>query len=436
MTTPPPPATPPDALERATVRRYLGGMVCQGIWTAGQYLFPFVLAKSLQAPAWLVTLAVVMETTGMMLGLYWGQLMAGGGRRRWLFWAGLGGRAVLALTVLVHSAGQFTLLLVAVYVFGAIVYPAQNSILQENIGPRRRGEVFGRGALVQHLTAAATGLAVGAVLDVDPDVFRWVYPVLGVLGFGFPLVLARLPRPAVPGVREPDRVFVVPRLPLGPVRWRRLAGALIAPFREARDTFRGDRAFLWYEMNFQIYGIAYMMLIPTVPLFFANELQLSYQSISTARVVIGSVGIALLGPAAGRLMDRIHPARLCALSFGWVALYPVSLALGARVDSLAPQTAAYIAFAVYSVGMAGVNLGWNVGSIAFAPEGRGGHYQGIHVTMVGIRGVLGPLLGFTVLRLLGYQEVFVVAAVFFLAASVSSWLLGRRVAPRGAVLPG
>ena len=103
----------PD-LERTTTRRYYLGTVFQGIWTTGQYLFPFVLAKSLGAPSWLVTLSVMMETSGMVLGLYWGQLMATGRRRRVLFWGGLAGRGVTVTALLVTTPGQFVAMLAVV----------------------------------------------------------------------------------------------------------------------------------------------------------------------------------------------------------------------------------------------------------------------------------------------------------------------------------
>lgn len=412
-------------LERITSRRFYLATVFQGIWTTGQYLFPFVLAKSLGAPGWMVTLAVMLETSGMTLGLYWAQLMAAGGRRKWLFWGGVGGRLVLIAAILVHTAGAFVVLLVVVYFFIALVYPAQNSILQENIRPHRRGEVFGRGAMVQHLTAAAASLAVGAVLQKDPDLFRWIYPVLGVLGFGFPLVLSGLPRP------HHDADSGVSPAESRPPSRRRLTSALITPYREMRETFRRDRAFCWYETNFSIYGVAFIMLAPVVPLYFTEVWQIDYRDISLSRVLVGSLGIALLGPTAGRLMDAIRPAGLCALAFGWVALFPLMLAFGAGLLALAPVVVAYLAFAIYSVGMAGVNVGWNVGSIVFAPPGRGAHYQGIHVAMVGVRGLLAPILGYAILRFFGYREVFLAAAVLFMAASVSSAALARWQARRG-----
>jgi MFS family permease len=287
--------------------------------------------------------------------------------------------------------------------------------------------VFGLGALVQYSTAAVVSLAVGAVLDRDPDLYRWVYPVLGATGFVYLLVLARLPRPAGDATPDPEDVFVVPRLPLGSVQWRRLAAASVAPFREALATFRADGKFLWFETNFMIYGIAYLMLIPVMPLFFTQELNLTYREISSARVLIASLGMAMLGPAMGRLMDRIHPVRLCTISFGIIGLYPLALAVGAAVMPDRPALTAYVAFAFYAVGMAGINVTWNVGSISFAPEGQGGYYQGIHVAMVGIRGLLGPLMGFALLTLASYRVVFGVSAAIFLVSSISSAVLGRRL---------
>jgi len=413
-------------LERTTARRYYLGTVFQGVWTTAQFLFPFVLAKSLSAPGWLVTLSVLMETSGMVLGIYWGQFMGTGYRRRVLFWGGLAGRLVVVTALLVTTPGQFVLMLAAVYLFISIIYPAQNSILQENIRAERRGEVFGRGAFIQHSVAAACSLAVGHFLDRDPMSFQWIFPVIGVLGFGYPLALATLPRPATPPT-DPGAG------PPAPPASRSLAGAILQPFLDARDTFRRDRAYLWYQINFTLYGIAFIMLVPVVPLYLTRELQLEYGDIANARILIGSLGIALLGPVMGRLMDRLHPTRLCALAFGWVVMYPLILALGPEVLGLTPVQTAYLAFAIYSVGMAGVNVTWNVGSIAFAPPGKGGHYQGIHVAMVGIRGVLAPILGFVLLETIGYRAAFIAAAGLFASAALSSALLARRIARGNAV---
>jgi MFS family permease len=170
-----------------------------------------------------------------------------------------------------------------------------------------------------------------------------------------------------------------------------------------------------------------MMLVPVVPLFFTEELDLSYQAISKARVTITSLGVAVLSPLMGRLMDRYHPVRLNVLSFAALALYPGMLLFGVAAGTLSPVFVAYTAFALYAVAMSGINVTWNVGSASFAPPGQGGYYQGVHVAMVGVRGVFGPLIGYVVLRLFGYREVFLVTAMILLVSAASSALLARRL---------
>jgi hypothetical protein len=99
--------------------------------------------------------------------------------------------------------------------------------------------------------------------------------------------------------------------------------------------------------------------------------------------------------------------------------------LGTLLLPGSPALGAYLAFGVYSLGMSGINVTWNIGSIAFAPHGQGGYYQGIHVAMVGIRGLIGPAIGFSVLHFMGFREVFALSALIFLTAAASSVLQGR-----------
>jgi len=40
--------------------------------------------------------------------------------------------------------------------------------------------------------------------------------------------------------------------------------------------------------------------------------------------------------------------------------------------------------------------------------------------------VMGPAIGFIILKTMGYREVFLLAVVIFLIASASSYLLSRR----------
>lgn len=437
----------PTPLERTTLRGYYVGMVFQGLWWAGYLLIPFILAKSLRAPGSLITVAVMMENLAMFLALYWGYLLARRGHLRvYLLVCGVCSRLIFLLTLLVRDAGQMVFLLAVAYVFSAMIYPAQNGIFQANFRPTLQGRYFGVATLIQNGVAVVASLGLGRLLDLHPQSFRLALALLGVAGFGYPLILSRLP--TLPGTApvasgsatagELSRASAsgptaAPAgLPVGPFEPGRLWRGVTRPFREALATYRRDPAFRWFEINFMTYGAAFMCLMPIVPIFLTERLGLNYSEISTARVLMGQIGVALLGPAMGRLMDRYHPVRLCGLAFALFSLYPVALDLAGAGTLSNPIHLVYAAFGLYSVGMAGINVAWNVGSMAFAPPGQGGTYQGIHVAMVGIRGTVGPLVGFAVYELFGFRAVFCLAAGLLLAAALSSAALWRRLSERAA----
>jgi MFS family permease len=454
----------PSACERHTLPRFLCGMVFQGVWWAGYILVPFVLAKSLDASGGLITLTVMMDMGGMLLAIYWGHLLRRFDRQSITFWGGVGGRLVLVLSPAVHTAAGFAVVLAVAYFFGSLMYPAQNAILQTNFRPRLAGRVWGVGTCLQNVTAAVASILIGRLLDRDPSLFSVIYAVIGALGFVYLAILSRLsqaaPADAVPTAAAPSlsadprariqpapamgdawpmsakRWLLPPPLPeIGPLTVGRLWRGLLRPFLDGVQTFRRDRHYLWYEVNFTTYGLAFLAIYPILPILFRDHLGLNYEQISTARIVIASAGVAILGPVMGRMMDRYHPARLCALSFGLIALYPIGLWLSDSLTVLDPAHMIYLTFGLYALGMGGVNIAWNVGSIAFAPPGEGGHYQGIHVSMVGLRGLAGPALGFAVYKLLGMGGVFGMATLLFVLASLSSAVLARRVGGSEPVAP-
>jgi MFS family permease len=409
------------ALEKLTLQRYLIGMLFQGVWWSGYVLLPFVLGKSLGAPGWLITVVVTMDTAGMLLALYWGHLMASQGRRRGLFWGGLLGRFILVLMPLSSSIGWFVALVAMVYFFTALIYPAMNGIFQANIHPDRQGRFFGYGAFIQHTMVILSSIVIGKILSNDQTAYRFIYPVIGICGFIYMLILAKLPRAQGDKTSDP-KPWSIPKIP------NKIPSLSLftKPFKDAHHTFSIDREFLWYEANFMLYGFAYMMLIAVVPLYFITKLNLGYEEITNARLLIASAGVALFGPLMGKLMDRHKPATLCCISFSILGFYPMALLVAEGSTYATPVTMAYIAFAVYSVGMSGVNVAWHVGSISFAPKGEGGYYQGIHVAMVGVRGIFGPVVGYLVMKFFGYYEAFAVTAVLFWMAAISSFVMGRK----------
>lgn len=75
-------------------------------------------------------------------------------------------------------------------------------------------------------------------------------------------------------------------------------------------------------------------------------------------------------------------------------------------------------FIAFGIGMVGVNLAWNLSSIYFAGKSEVSRYMGAHVTLVGVRGTFGPLLGYLSMKYIDIAASFYLSALFFAIASV------------------
>ena len=113
----------------------------------------------------------------------------------------------------------------------------------------------------------------------------------------------------------------------------------------------------------------------------------------------------------------MHPWRFCRLVFGFLALFPALLLVStwSAEHGLHWVMAAY---AVFGASMAGVQVAWSLGSIYFAGDEDSSRYQGVHVTLVGVRGLVAPWLGLAAYELGGPRSAFVIAIVLFGSATL------------------
>ena len=69
--------------------------------------------------------------------------------------------------------------------------------------------------------------------------------------------------------------------------------------------------------------------------------------------------------------------------------------------------------------------------MTFAGNEDGALYQSIHVTLTGMRGMLGPLIGWLTKTWFGWYAAFTLAAVLLLLASLLMLLQGRQMEKTG-----
>ena len=155
-----------------------------------------------------------------------------------------------------------------------------------------------------------------------------------------------------------------------------------------------------------LYGLATYFAAPVFALYEVDILNVATvrQSVYTFVVSICS----MIGYFNwGTRLDRRRPEKIVAAqSLAW-ALIPVIYLLSTKWWMLVP------AKILLGIVGSGNDLAYFMGVIYFAPRERLSQYQAIFLTLIGIRGIIGPLsAGWLVERnILGSSSVFIICAV-------------------------
>jgi hypothetical protein len=156
------------------------------------------------------------------------------------------------------------------------------------------------------------------------------------------------------------------------------------------EILRKDAHFREYMFWMGVFGGGNLMLTSQLVVIFSEHLHLS-ASLQIALLSVVPLGLLpLFVPFWARMFDQGHVVEYRARQ-SWVLVAAVAaITLGTWLHSIALLWAGAILLAA---AYAGSNLGWNLGHNDFASVGRAQHYMGVHVTLTGVRGAIGPPAG-------------------------------------------
>ena len=398
-------------------------------------LTAFCLQRSLGAPEWTSPWLIILGQGLWLLAPAWPPLLAKMRHQTAFLWIGLFSRGPLllmafaAVTPTVVSGvggggtsgaqgtgagtGSWWLLLVAYLVsnnLDALYTPHRNALLKANYPLTMRGRIYGWVTAITSLAAVVTANLVGRVLDHDPTAVRWIFPMSAVAGLAAHFGLARIrwrydgPRHVQPG----SGVAIVHH-------------SLRDAAKATRRTIRTDRDFRDFEIGFMLYGLGLLSASPLIVTRFAQDATFSMAEWTTADRLVLPVTQLLLVPFVGRLSDRIGVVRVASLAFLSLVAYFLLMGLVANQWHLMGVNV------LFGFCMAGVNVAWSLGPLHFAPPGKAHHYSSVHVACVGVRSILGPLLGMGVMAAFSFEAALVVSAGLEVAAGLWMFRLARRV---------
>jgi len=401
-------------LEKRTFSSLLVASIFYGFVMSSFQVQDIIAKKALHAFDWQVTILVMLWPLSNLFSIWWGKILEHSHSfSRYFIFAGIFGRLVLILMLWVTNYYQYLGLLILLFSFNAFFSPAQNSILQNNIGKQNRGYVFGYTASLVTLVSIVFSFIIGKLLDVNENWFRYFFALVGILGLFHSIVIARI---KLKKDHVPEKAFLS------------LQEVVFKPILRTIEVLKKNKDFAIFQRNFFIYGIAFMILLPAIPKYLVETLGMDYSQTFLAKGILSQVGILILAPVAGRFFDKRNPAFFTALSFALLSLYPITLLVSLfHAGTSYVNYIVYLAFLIYSVAMSGIVISWNISSIQFAGEEDVSMYQSVHVTLTGLRGVFAPFLGLFIMKLIGVEAVFITAIFLFLFASFLSFKLYLRM---------
>ncbi len=159
------------------------------------------------------------------------------------------------------------------------------------------------------------------------------------------------------------------------------------------EILKRDPHFREYMFWMGVFGGGNLMLTSQLVVIFSEQLHLA-ASIQIALLSVVPLGtLPLFVPFWARMFDEGHVVVYRARQSWALVLAVATITAGTWFVSL---PLLWIGAVLLGLAYAGANLGWNLGHNDFASVGRAQHYMGVHVTLTGVRGAIGPPAGIIV----------------------------------------
>ncbi len=391
-----------------------------------------VVSRTFHGSDLLIAIATTTPVAAFMSSLVWGMLCVGRPKIR-IFTAFVAGTTLCAgitgaIPASPRGAIWFICQMAAAQILLTGVVTVRSAVWKSNYPHTARGRITARLQAVRIVTGNVTVLLAARICDLDPTSYRYIFPVSALFGL---LSIVFLSQVRIRGERRELRRQRKPS-PDGDLR-----SGLIEPFSltallspghvlsQMVRVLRNDRRFTQYSIAQMLTGLANLMTIAIVVAVVTQDLQLGDEwgfwiSTGLIQVLQRLVMMASIGRWA-RLFDRIGVVRFRAIN---VTCWALSLVFGMAATLVAenaeqigavflPLAAAFFAIrAILSgLGLGGGALAHTLGHLHFARPEEAEIYMGIHVSLIGIRGLIAPLCGMWLYLLIGWP-VWLIAIAF------------------------
>lgn len=296
------------------------------------------------------------------------------------------------------------------YLGNIIIYPSINALLKTNYRHENFGSLYAYTTSVNKLIMLFSTFVYGIFLDLDFFAFRYVFPIVGILGIVSVMILSGidLSRMTISTETEP------------------LMSSIRKSVRNMMAILVKNKPYRDFEIGFMIYGLAFMMTTPVINLFWDKGLMLNYSSVAFYKNAYNLIAIVLL-IFTGRWMGKMDPRKFGALTFLSLLFYLLFMMLTEYIPGhffigkIKVYYMLILSFMSYGYFAATMVLLWNIGSAYFCRPEEADDYQANHLFLTGARSMFAPLMGVWIYDMLGFTGTFTLA-IGLLAISIALML--------------
>jgi Na+/melibiose symporter-like transporter len=291
------------------------------------------------------------------------------------------------------------------YLAQPVVLPLINLILKANYRKENFGKLYSYTTMSNKIIMLLTTFFFGMILDVDYAAFRYVYPIIGVLGVVSVHLLSSMRMMPDSDASKGHNMYITFKHSL----------------QNAWLILKRNRAYRDFEIGFMFYGIAFMSSAVIITIYFDKALHLNYTSAAFYKNFYNIIAILLL-PLFGRLIGKLDPRKFAILTYFFMAANIFFVALTEYFPYMAEFAGIkfflFLAtgYTFYGFFAASMPLLWEIGASYFCTAEEASDYQAIHLTLTGVRGLFAPLVGITLYQATNFLSTYILSLVSLLIA--------------------
>ena len=296
----------------------------------------------------------------------------------------------LLIAAWAQSLTLFACLVIAGYICRSALLPFITEIYSDNYPPGKRASFFSKPLLLSVGIAALSGFIGSWFLELNINNYHWIFTFLGFCAFAKAVAIFSMP--SEPIVDSPHT----------------------NPFGNMKYIIK-DKSFGYVLLTWFIMGFANLWTLPLrVDYVTAPEWGIEGSAIYVAMIItiIPETIRMILIPFWASLFDKMNFVVLRMIlnlffGFGVLLFFVTSNPWVIGMGS-----------ALIGAAFAGGSIAWNLWVTKYAPPGKAGAYMSVHVSLTGIRGTIGPILGYWTVNLIGARNIGIISFVMMFFATL------------------